>query len=218
MLISVLFKLKTSCFNFNSYFSLKTNLIDKQRKKSHKLGCISRFHFGKKSILMSLIAISSLTLASCNSGDINSVSNSLNSRYNDEQPALSGDGRWLAMVSNRNGRGEILLYDLRNKTFVPLGGLNIGNAIADSPSLSRSGRYIVYISSIQGRPDIFIYDRATKQTQLVTKGYRSWLRNPRISPDGRYIVFETAKRGQWDIEVIDLGANIELDSLDGVLP
>ncbi|NCO75331.1 MAG: TolB family protein [Cyanobacteria bacterium] len=141
----------------------------------------------------------------------------MNSRYNDEQPVLSGDGRWLAMVSNRYGRREVLLYDLQEQSFVELPNLTLGNAITDSPSLSRTGRYIAYISSIQGRPDIFLYDRVTKQTQLLTQGYRSWLRNPRISPDGRYVVFETARRAQWDIEVIDLGPTIELDQLDGIV-
>lgn len=38
-----------------------------------------------------------------------------------------------------------------------------------------------------------------------------------MSPDGRYIVFETARRGQWDIEVMDLGRNMELDQVDGVV-
>lgn len=164
-----------------------------------------------------LLFSSGLIISGCTSNDLPSLSTSLNSRYNDEQPALSGDGRWLAMVSNRYGRREVLLYDLQQQSFVNLPGLNLPNAITDSPSLSRTGRYIVYISSIQGRPDIFLYDRATKQTQLLTQGYRSWLRNPRISPDGRYIVFETARRGQWDIEVIDLGTNIELDQVDGVI-
>lgn len=164
-----------------------------------------------------LLLSSGWLISGCNSNNLPSLSNSLNSRYNDEQPALSGDGRWLAMVSNRYGRREVLLYDLQQQSFVNLPGLNLPNAITDSPSLSRTGRYIVYISSIQGRPDIFLYDRATKQTQLLTQGYRSWLRSPRISPDGRYIVFETARRGQWDIEVMDLGTNIELDQVDGVV-
>ncbi len=163
-----------------------------------------------------VFALGSLVV-SCSSPNISSFSNSLNSRYNDEQPALSGDGRWLAMVSNRYGRRQILLYDLQEKSFVDLPGLNLANTITDSPSLSRTGRYIVYISSIQGRPDIFLYDRAIKKSQLLTQGYRSWLRNPRISPDGRYVVFETARRGQWDIEVIDLGSQIEIDQLDGIV-
>lgn len=168
-----------------------------------------------KRLFLLLLVFSTLSLSGCNSGGVSPLNLSLNSRYNDEQPAISGDGRWLAMVSNRNGRREILLYDLQLRSFVDLPGLNLGNAINDSPSLSRTGRYIAYISSIQGRPDIFVYDRATKQVQLITQGYRSWLRNPRISPDGRYIVFETAKRGQWDIEVIDLGIRTELDRPDG---
>ena len=156
-------------------------------------------------------------MSSCFSTNPVSFSDSLNSRYNEEQPALSADGRWLAMVSNRGGRRQILLYDLQEKSFVDLPGLNLDGTITDSPSLSRTGRYIVYISSIQGRPDIFLYDRAIKQTRLLTQGYRSWLRNPRISPDGRYIVFETARRGQWDIEVMDLGSRIEIDQLDGII-
>lgn len=164
---------------------------------------------------LSLLAILIATLLNgCGSNNIQPLSSPLNSRYNDEQPVLSGDGRWLAMVSNRNGRREILLYDLQLKTFVDLPGLNSQGMIADSPSLSSSGRYLVYISSFQGRPDIFIYDRAVKRSQILTRSYRSWLRNPRISPDGRYIVFETSRRGQWDVEILDLGPNIELDIIN----
>jgi Tol biopolymer transport system component len=165
---------------------------------------------------LSLLAVLIATvISSCGSNNLQPLPSPLNSPYHDEQPALSGDGRWLAMVSNRNGRREILLYDLQLQRFVDLPGLNYQGAIADSPSLSRTGRYLVYISSIQGRPDIFLYDRAIKRSQLLTRGYRSWLRNPRISPDGRYIVFETARRGQWDVEVLDLGPLLELDLLDG---
>ena len=138
----------------------------------------------------------------------------LNSRYNDEQPAVSGDGRWLAFVSDRNGSRQILLYNLQEKRFVNLDGVNQNNAIAESPSLSRTGRYLAYISSIYGRPEIALYDRATRRSQLLTQGYRSWIRNPQISPDGRYIVFETSRRGQWDIEVLDRGPLVELDIPD----
>jgi len=142
---------------------------------------------------------------------------SLNSRFNDEQPSLSGDGRWLAFVSNRNGTREILVYDLRNNQLVTLPGLNQTNVIAESPSLSRTGRYLVYLSSVQGRPDVALYDRLTRRTDLLTLNYRQWVRNPHISPDGRYIVFETARRGQWDLEIYDRGPQIELDIPDGVV-
>ncbi|WP_246198698.1 TolB family protein [Sodalinema gerasimenkoae] len=135
----------------------------------------------------------------------------LDSYYRDEQPALSGDGRLLAFVSGRDGTQSILLYDLQRRRFIDLPNLNRDDAIAESPSLSYSGRYIVYLASDRGRPEIELYDRITRRTQVLSSGYRGWVRHPRISPDGRYIVFQTGRRGQWDIEIIDRGPNIELD-------
>lgn len=138
----------------------------------------------------------------------------LNSQFNDEQPALSGDGRFLAFVSNREGTRSILLYDLRNKQYLNLSRLNRRDAIAESPSLSATGRYITYIASDNARSEIELYDRAKQQVQILTMGYRGWFRNPKISPDGRYIVFETGARGQWDIEVLDRGGGVEPDIPD----
>jgi len=142
---------------------------------------------------------------------------SLNSRFHDEQPALSGDGRWLVFVSNRHGTSEILFYDLDQKQFIELPNLNQKGSIHESPSVSRTGRYIAYLSSPQGKPDIILYDRATKRSDILTQGYRHWVRNPHISPDGRYVVFESARRGQWDIEVMDRGEYVELDLPDGAV-
>jgi Tol biopolymer transport system component len=107
------------------------------------------------------------------------------------------------------------MYDLQQRRFVDLPRLNQRDAIAENPSVSRTGRYIAYIASDQGRPEIELYDRVTKRSQVLTNGYRGWVRNPSLSPDGRYIVFETSRRGQWDIEVVDRGPNIELDIPDG---
>jgi Tol biopolymer transport system component len=153
-------------------------------------------------------------LTACDQGNLATGPVELDSRYTDEQPALSGDGRLLAFVSNRNGTRGISLYDLRLQRFINLPRLNRSDAIAESPSLSYSGRYIVYVASDRARPEVELYDRATQQIQVVTTGYRGWVRNPSISPDGRYIAFETGIRGQWDIEVLDRGPNIELDIPD----
>jgi Tol biopolymer transport system component len=153
-------------------------------------------------------------LAACTPETVSTGVGELNSQFNDEQPALSGDGRFLAFASNREGTRSILLYDLRNKQYLNLPRLNRRDAIAESPSLSATGRYITYIASDTARPEVELYDRATQQVQILTMGYRGWFRNPKISPDGRYIVFETGSRGQWDIEVLDRGAGIELDIPD----
>nr|WP_238544371.1 biopolymer transporter Tol [Gloeocapsa sp. PCC 73106] len=152
----------------------------------------------------------------CNSVTVNRGPGLLNSRYNDHDPVLSGDGKLVAFVSNRDGKSRIYIYSLEQKTLINLPGLDSASAIAQNPSLSYTGRYIAYISSLSGRPDLILYDRATGRSEFLTRGYRSWLRNPHISPDGRYIVFETSRRGQWDLEVLDRGPFVELDFPDGV--
>lgn len=177
-----------------------------------KLAKILFMHrWGKISIGLSLAGL----LVGCN--PINRIRGigSINSFFTDEQPALSGNGRFLAFISNRDGRRNVMLYDLQQQQYVDTPGLNRNDAIAESPSLSNTSRYIVYLTSDSGRPIIVLYDRATQQSQVITQGYWGWVRNPSISPDGRYIVFETSIRGQWDIELVDRGPNIELDRIDG---
>lgn len=154
-------------------------------------------------------------LVSCSYNELPIGSNSLNTRNTEEQPALSGNGRFLAFVSNRSSTQQLLLYDLEQQKLIPTPRLNRRNAIAQSPSLSYSGRYIVYSTSDRGRPVVGLYDRAVGQSQILTQNYNGWVRNPSVSPDGRYVVFETTIRGQWDIEVIDRGANVELDIPNG---
>jgi Tol biopolymer transport system component len=161
------------------------------------------------------LGIAALSVA-CSPSDRLIGTSALNSRYTDEQPTLSGNGRFLGFVSNRNGGRNILLYDLQQQQLIPLPRLNRRETISESPSLSYTGRYIVYVASDQGKPTVVLYDRATQQSQALSQGYRGWVRNPSISPDGRYIVFESGGRGQWDIEVLDRGSNIELDIPDGV--
>ncbi len=139
----------------------------------------------------------------------------LNSRFSDTEPALSGNGRYLAMVTNRGGRQDLALYDIEQKRFLEIPRLNRRNALVESPSLSRSARYIAYVVSERGRPEIALYDRITQRRQMLTTGFRGPVRNPSISPDGRYVAFESGRHGQWDIEVFDRGASIQLDQVVG---
>ncbi len=139
----------------------------------------------------------------------------LNSLYTNEQPTLSGNGRYVAFVSNRQGDRQIVMYDLQAKQFVDLPRLTQPSEIVENPSLSRNGRYLTYITSDRGQPAIKLYDRLTQRSEVLTRNYKGWVRNPSISPDGRYVVFETSRRGQWDVEVLDRGANVELDIPDG---
>jgi len=161
-----------------------------------------------------------LSLASliggCTPSNVPMGTTSLNSRTTEQQPALSANGRFLAFISNRNGSHDVWLYDLQQRQFVELPGLNRPQAIASSPSVSNTARYITYLTNDQGRPAIVVYDRLIRQSRIIYEAYQGTIRHPRISPDGRYIVVENGSRGQWDISVIDRGPNIELDLLDGV--
>lgn len=152
-----------------------------------------------------------ISAVACSQIPIPLGSSSLNTGYREEQPALSGNGRFLAFVSNRNGGRRVLLYDLQARSLVDLPGLNRWSAIAESPSLSYTGRYIAYIIDDRGKPTIALYDRVNQQSVPITNWYASQVKNPSISPDGRFIVFESGSHGQWDIQLIDRGANIELD-------
>ncbi|WP_072620208.1 TolB family protein [Spirulina major] len=158
-----------------------------------------------------------ISLSACQNEPASIEPVALNSRFTDEQPTLSGDGKLVAFITNRNGSAQIAVYNLSTKRFLTLTGLNQDRTLVQSPSLSRTGRYIVYLVNEEGRPAIACYDRAIQRSEILTRRYRYWVRNPKISPDGRYISFETARRGQWDVEVLDRGPNVELDIEDGTV-
>lgn len=183
------------------------------------LRTLIRSWLGKKKIRQKLswgVGVSAISLlAACGSPELPQGSAGINSRYNDQQPALSGNGRYLTWVSGRSGRHQVLLYDLSQEQFVPLPGLDSDNALQESPSLSVTGRYLVYLVSRNGRPAIALYDRFAEETEILTESYPHWIRNPNVSGNGRYVVFETARRGQWDIEVLDRGSNVEPDLEEG---
>lgn len=141
----------------------------------------------------------------------------LNSRFTEDQPAISGDGEVVAFITNRNGSAQLAVYDLERQQFLDVSPINASGNLIATPSLSRTGRYIVYMVNDQGRPAIALYDQAIEQVEIVSRQYRSWVRNPQISPDGRYITFETARRGQWDVEILDRGPNVEPDLADGTV-
>ncbi|MBD2579543.1 TolB family protein [Oscillatoria sp. FACHB-1406] len=126
----------------------------------------------------------------------------LNSNAPEESPAYSSDGRYLAFASDRSGQRDIYLFDLQQRTLVPLPNLNRRDSWQDQPSLSADGRYIAYVSNERGKTDIFVYDRESARSQLLTANVRGTVANPTISGDGRNVAFQTTQMGQWNIAIV----------------
>jgi len=136
-------------------------------------------------------------------------------------PAISGDGRFVAFVGSVGETGNgLYLRDMGGgiaEVDVPHGTSEHGIGFAaGSPSLSSSGRYLAFASedpdvSDEDRDssttpagdtfpvrDIFVYDRASGAIRLVSRadGVKGRRGNedsnlPSISADGRYVAFQT---------------------------
>ena len=134
----------------------------------------------------------------------------------DTFPSISGDGRWVAYVSNSTdlvsgysyaGFSQVFLYDRLSGTNVLVTRRNGAPASANGPSsepiASRDGRFIVFTSDAtdlvagdaNGKQDVFLYDRAGDVVTLVS--HRSGASvsanegssSPSISADGSLVTF-----------------------------
>ena len=77
---------------------------------------------------------------------------SVNSR---RDPSLGG--RWLASLGQRNGRERVELIDLRNRSPVPLPGLNRADAQPISVSVSADGQRLAVVQQREDRTELVLY-------------------------------------------------------------
>jgi Tol biopolymer transport system component len=133
-------------------------------------------------------------------------------RFDERMPAISGDGRYLAYVSNaRGGAGltNIYLYDLKEKKGTPLPEMSSAH-LDIQPSLSGDGRLIAFVSDRpggMGGRDIYLYDRSDKKfLPLPGLNTRAHEQAPSLSADGRYVAFVSERLdglGERDIYLYD---------------
>lgn len=132
-----------------------------------------------------------------------------------EDPAISGDGRFVAFTSeasnlvtgDTNGKEDVFVHDLQTGTTtrVSVGtGGGQGDGDSSDPAISADGRYVAFKSQAtnlvpgdnNGVVDIFIRDRQTGTTTRVSvdsSGAQTNERssNPAISADGRFVAFDS---------------------------
>jgi Tol biopolymer transport system component len=133
-------------------------------------------------------------------------------KYDQRMPAMSADGRWIALVTNRKestGGADIWLYDRKDAKMIAMPEIN--SPFADlTPSLSEDGNLIAFASDRpdgQGGRDIYLYDRAKKRF-LPLPGVNSAAneQTPCLSPDGRYLAFVSERikgEGERDLFLFD---------------
>jgi Tol biopolymer transport system component len=124
-------------------------------------------------------------------------------------PAISGDGRWVAFVSDAtnlvkgdtNGDADVFLRDRKKKRTIRLSLTSDGRETTGgaSPAISRDGRYVVYnvgvpLRSVGDDSDfagMFVYDTRTRtRTRLPNVAGI----DPSISANGRYVAFSSEVR------------------------
>lgn len=136
-------------------------------------------------------------------------------KFDERQPSLSGDGRWLAYVSNRPdgaGLSDLQLYDRTAGKLVEVPGLN-APGLDFTPSLSGDGNLIAFASDrpgcVGGR-DVYLFDRkAGKLLPLPGLNSVAHEQTPCLSPDGRYLAFVSERvrgAGERDVYLYDRAA------------
>jgi len=127
-----------------------------------------------------------------------------------QDPALSGDGRLLASLVERDGRSSLLLQERESGRVLPLRTLN-GQQPHSSPTLSWRGHYLAVIVQRGERRLVVIEDRATgRPLPLPLPGGQEPERLS-LAPDGRRLAVQLVNGGQRRVEVFDLSGLLEPD-------
>jgi Tol biopolymer transport system component len=124
-------------------------------------------------------------------------------------PAISGDGRWVAFVSDAtnlvphdtNDDADVFLHDRKNGRTIRLSLAVDGRETTGgtSPVISRNGRYVVYnvgtpLRSVGNDSDLdgmFVYNTRTHRRARLPEVAGI---DPSISADGRYVAFSSEVR------------------------
>lgn len=129
---------------------------------------------------------------------------------NRQEPALSGNGQWLASVIERNGRLSLVLQHQPDGAVVPLRQIR-GHEPHSSPALSWNGRYVAALVQQGSQRQPVIEDRSSGQLlRIPLPGDRSAERLS-LAPDGRRLALELVQGGQRRVQLFDLSGLLEPD-------
>ncbi len=154
-----------------------------------------------------------LTLPACGSwswGRRSAGPSGLGGPANREDPALSGNGRYLASLVERGGRRTVLLQEQPSGRELPLPELRRFQPHR-SPSLSWNGRYLALLVQQGSRHLAVIQDRATGRLHRLPLSGDRELERLSLAPDGRRLALEVVSQGRSRLELLVLTPLLEPD-------
>jgi TolB protein len=124
----------------------------------------------------------------------------------DQQPAWSPDGEWIAFSSGRDGNFNIYVMD---KQGTRLRQLSASRGFDEWPAWSPDGRYLAFVSSRDGgNQEIYLMEAdGSNQRRLTNHPADDTM--PVWSPDGQRLLFTSERDGHLNLYIIDLTPRAE---------
>lgn len=129
-------------------------------------------------------------------------------------PALSGDGRLLASISERQGRSSVMLQEQSSGRLLPLRHLR-GHGPHRSPSLSWNGRYLAVLMQQGMQTVAVVEDRLRGELLRLPAPAGASLERLSLAPDGQTLALQLVQAGQQRVQVFDLSGLLEPDRPGG---
>ena len=127
-----------------------------------------------------------------------------------QDPALSGDGQWLATLVQQNGTPTLLLQEQPSGRRVPLPRLR-GLTPHRSPSLSWNGRYVALLVRQGPRSLAVVEDRASGRLHRLQLPAGLEPERLSLAPDGRRLAIAAVDQGRPRVRLFDLSGLLEAD-------
>jgi Glycosyltransferase family 87 len=122
-----------------------------------------------------------------------------------QQPVLSSEGRWLAVMRESGGRNAVWLFDLRSGEDPRL---ILGSQWNPLEVTVLSGGDLIASVGAVSQPYMVLVHSETAQVERL-ESIRGCTRYPSISPDGRRLAFSRLDSGAWHLIVRELSTGVE---------
>ena len=125
-------------------------------------------------------------------------------------PALSGDGRLLASITEQGGRTRLIIQDQPGGRWRPLRHLERLSP-QSSPSLSWNGRYVAALVHRGGRRLVMVEDRLSGKLLRLPLARQLQPERVSLAPDGSRLAVQVLQGNQWRVQLFDLASVLERD-------